>query len=83
MVNIWQVSWYHSGRDITNNPRYSVTYASGRCSIEIGNAESGDAGKYTCRAVNTLGEAECSCNVVVEGKCKPMYCMAYKSPFNM
>ncbi|KAF6024689.1 unc-22 [Bugula neritina] len=61
-----QVSWYHSGRDITNNPRYSVTYASGRCSIEIGNAESGDAGKYTCRAVNTLGEAECSCNVVVE-----------------
>lgn len=52
---------------MTNDPRYSVTYASGRCSIEVLGAELSHKGKYTCRAKNKLGEAETSCTVDVNG----------------
>ncbi|XP_067934437.1 twitchin-like [Watersipora subatra] len=61
-----EVMWFHGNKEITNSPRYSVLYSSGRCSIEVMNAEAHDSGRYTCRAVNSLGEAECSCVVNVE-----------------
>lgn len=67
-IYLLQISWFHGGKDITNNPRYSVTYSSGRCSIEVLSAESSDSGKYTCRAVNKLGEAECGCVVDINGR---------------
>ena len=58
------------GKDISNSSKYSTSYASGRCSLEINDAELIDAGKYSCVATNKLGEAECSCKIQVSGKWK-------------
>ena len=52
------------GRD----PRCSMSYSSGRASLEIAEAQLSDAGQYTCIATNKLGEAECSCKIQVSGK---------------
>ena len=45
-----------------------MTFASGRCSLEVSNAKLEDGGKYSCVATNKLGEAECSCKVEISGE---------------
>ncbi|XP_067930808.1 twitchin-like [Watersipora subatra] len=60
-----QIQWLKDGKDISASGKYSISYSSGRCSLEVSEAHLSDAGKYTCIATNKLGEAECSCQVHV------------------
>ncbi|ESO91797.1 hypothetical protein LOTGIDRAFT_121777 [Lottia gigantea] len=62
-----KVTWYKDGRDISNNDYYNIEYSSGICSLEVIMARVEDTGKYTCIAVNNLGEEESTCHVDVEG----------------
>lgn len=39
-----------------------------KCSLTIDKALPEDEGRYTCRAENADGKAECSCMVTVDGK---------------
>lgn len=40
----------------------------GVCTLEIRKPSPYDGGTYSCRAVNTLGEAEVDCKLEVKGK---------------
>nr|KAG5709145.1 hypothetical protein BaRGS_028601 [Batillaria attramentaria] len=61
-----KVTWTKNGRELTDGDHYNITYSHGVCTMEVAFAKPEDSGKYTCRAVNTLGEQETSCKVEVE-----------------
>lgn len=48
--------------------KYRIENSSGRCCLEVSEAELTDAGTYSCKVSNKLGEAECSCKVIISGK---------------
>jgi len=50
------------------HPRYRFEASSGRLSVEIAEAELTDAGKYTCTATNSHGQADTSCKVDISGQ---------------
>lgn len=54
--------------DIQGNPKYRALTCLGICSLEIRKPGPFDGGIYTCKAVNTLGEASVDCRVDVKGK---------------
>ncbi|XP_054161595.1 twitchin-like isoform X2 [Oppia nitens] len=62
-----EITWYKDGREL-NKRDHTISSADGVCTLTITSTKVEDAGKYTCRANNHLGEAETSCNLIVEGK---------------
>lgn len=52
-----KVEWFKDGRPITASSRISAIFNFGYVSLNILHLRSEDAGSYTCRAVNRLGEA--------------------------
>ncbi|XP_055900297.1 twitchin-like isoform X6 [Biomphalaria glabrata] len=63
-----KVQWYKDGREIQDGDHYTIKYSFGICTMEITNAKPEDSGKYTCIAINNLGQHETSCKVVVEDR---------------
>lgn len=53
---------------IVNDPRYRMFSNQGVCTLEIRKPSPYDGGTYTCRAVNSLGEAEVESKLEVRGK---------------
>lgn len=60
-----EIKWYKNGREV-NKYECSLGYADGVATLEIASCSGDDAGKYTCRASNKLGDDETSCFVIVE-----------------
>lgn len=60
--------------------RATVTYRFGFVALDILNVIQADAGVYTCRATNVMGQAETSANLRVTGKL-PFLRSATLSPF--
>ncbi|CAH2049873.1 unnamed protein product, partial [Iphiclides podalirius] len=57
-----EVRWHVDGKEVTNDERHTVTTEVGGqvdSELEIKHFTARDAGKYTVRAVNLSGEAEC------------------------
>lgn len=54
--------------DIQGDPKYRALTNLGICSLEIRKPGPFDGGIYTCKAVNSLGEASVDCRVDVKGK---------------
>lgn len=52
-----RVEWFKDGRPITASSRITAIYNFGYVSLNILHLRAEDAGSYTCRAVNRLGEA--------------------------
>jgi hypothetical protein len=52
-----QVTWYKDGREIDTS-RCQTTFSHGVCTLEIYNTRMDDAGRYSCTAINALGEDE-------------------------
>ena len=63
----FQVTCTKDGREIHHGGRYEVVTSVGICSLEISSCDVGDAGRYTCVAVNKLGRDETSCKITVNG----------------
>lgn len=63
-----EIRWFKDGRDIS---KYEFTqgYSGGVVTLEIPCVSLDDAGNYTCRATNPLGESESTCLVIIEGMC--------------
>ncbi|CAG2161698.1 unnamed protein product [Oppiella nova] len=62
-----EIRWFKDGRELSKH-EYTMSSADGVCTLDITSSRVEDAGKYTCLAVNHLGEAETSCNIIIEAK---------------
>lgn len=62
------VTWYHNGEPMKEGKQVSIYQdTEGTCKLAIAEVFPEDAGVYTCRAVNPVGEAVCATALVVEG----------------
>lgn len=50
------VTWLKDGRPLRNEIRISIRNRRRRSILRLSDAQARDAGKYTCRAINVLGE---------------------------
>uniref|UniRef100_A0A803T8J1 Myosin binding protein C1 n=1 Tax=Anolis carolinensis TaxID=28377 RepID=A0A803T8J1_ANOCA len=61
-----KITWMKNKIIISNDPRYRMFSNQGVCTLEIRKPSPYDGGTYTCRAVNSLGEAEVECKLEVK-----------------
>ncbi|PRD26991.1 UNVERIFIED_CONTAM: Telokin [Trichonephila clavipes] len=62
------VSWFKDDVCIDYSIDYSITYNNGYCTLRIEEAIPDHQGRYTCRAVNQVGQAACGANLEVQSK---------------
>ncbi|KAK0400071.1 hypothetical protein QR680_003339 [Steinernema hermaphroditum] len=62
-----KIEWLKDGHPVDES-RVQVTYRSGVCTLEIFNSRMEDAGTYTCRASNDVGEHSTECQLTVQGR---------------
>ncbi|XP_026559055.1 myosin-binding protein C, slow-type [Pseudonaja textilis] len=62
-----KITWMKNKIIIMNDPRYRMFSNQGVCTLEIRKPSPYDGGTYTCKAVNSLGEAEVECKLEVRG----------------
>ncbi|XP_064174657.1 myosin-binding protein C, slow-type-like isoform X2 [Anguilla rostrata] len=62
-----KVQWMKNKMIIVDDPRYRMFSNQGVCSLEIRKPSPFDGGMYSCKAVNTLGEAQVECKLEVKG----------------
>lgn len=64
-----KVEWYHDNKPIKEGKEITILQdTEGVCSLAIVEVFPEDAGEYTCRAVNPVGEAVCTSSLLVEGE---------------
>ncbi|CAH1976516.1 unnamed protein product [Acanthoscelides obtectus] len=59
------VQWFKNGECIDNSPDYTITYNNGDAVLRFEKVGLGDKAEYTCKAVNQLGMAQSTANLVV------------------
>lgn len=69
------VSWFKDDTCIDYSTDYSITYNNGFCTLKIDEAHANHQGRYTCRAVNSVGQVACSANLTVS--CKLFWIFTY------
>lgn len=62
-----EIKWYRNGKELSKS-QVAQSASDGVVTLEIASCGMEDAGKYTCRATNSLGEDETSCQVIMEGE---------------
>lgn len=63
-----KVQWFHNNQIIKETKDISILQDnSGICSLTIAEAFPEDGGEYSCKAINSLGEAVCTTQISVEG----------------
>lgn len=68
-VRAWpkpKIIWLKNKMEIQDNPKYRALTQLGICSLEIRKPCPFDGGVYTCKAINSLGEASVECRVDVQ-----------------
>ncbi|XP_030071135.1 myosin-binding protein C, slow-type isoform X3 [Microcaecilia unicolor] len=61
-----KITWMKNKIIIQDDPRYRMFSNQSVCTLEIRKPSPYDAGTYTCKAVNKLGEAEVDCKLEVK-----------------
>ncbi|XP_060630871.2 myosin light chain kinase, smooth muscle isoform X2 [Anolis sagrei] len=62
-----EVIWYKDDQSIKESRHFQIDYdEDGNCSLIISEVCGDDDGKYTCKAVNCLGEVTCVADLMVE-----------------
>ncbi|XP_011704408.1 PREDICTED: titin [Wasmannia auropunctata] len=62
-----RVEWYHNDMPIKEGKEITIVQdMEGVCSLAITEVFPEDAGEYTCRAVNSVGETVCTSSLIVE-----------------
>ncbi|XP_007893571.1 myosin-binding protein C, slow-type isoform X4 [Callorhinchus milii] len=62
-----KIFWAKNRIQIEGDPRYRMFCNQGVCTLEIRKPCPYDGGLYTCKAINTLGQAEVDCKMEVKG----------------
>ncbi|XP_069108405.1 myosin light chain kinase, smooth muscle-like isoform X3 [Argopecten irradians] len=60
-----RVIMYHNDRDVTGDDHYMITNNHGLVSLEFYSVKLSDAGRYTCKAINSEGEVSCQARLQV------------------
>lgn len=60
-----RIEFYHNGKPLPSAARFHITFDFGYVSLDITHAVAEDAGEYSVRAVNALGQAVSSTNLRV------------------
>ena len=63
-----RVQWYVNDREIITGHRFRTTHDFGFVALDILYAYAEDSGRYTCKAVNRIGQAVNQCNVIIQAK---------------
>ncbi|XP_022670614.1 titin-like isoform X6 [Varroa destructor] len=63
-----KVEWLKNGIPLNQSSRISTVSDFGFIALDLKGAKVEDTGTYTCRAVNEIGEAVCSAQLVVQGE---------------
>ncbi|KAE8746083.1 hypothetical protein FOCC_FOCC007207 [Frankliniella occidentalis] len=63
-----KVEWFHNGKPLSTGHRYRTTYDFGFASLDVLTVYAEDAGEYTCRATNKLGQATSSIKLGVTSR---------------
>ncbi len=63
-----KVEWLHNGQPLKQGSRFKEGLDFGFVSLDIMHVYPEDAGQYTCRATNVLGQAVCSANLNIQAK---------------
>lgn len=62
-----EIVWYKDDQPIKETRHFQIDYEEdGHCSLVISEVCPDDDAKYTCKAVNSLGEASCTAELLVE-----------------
>lgn len=62
-----EVVWFKDEQSIRESRHFQIDYdEEGNCSLTISEVCGDDDAKYTCKAVNSLGEATCTAELIVE-----------------
>ncbi|XP_035391291.1 myosin light chain kinase, smooth muscle isoform X3 [Electrophorus electricus] len=62
-----EVVWYKDDQPIKETRHFQIDYdEDGNCSLVISEVGADDDAKYTCKAMNSLGEATCTAELIVE-----------------
>lgn len=61
-----RVEWFQNGQPIKQGTRFREGFDFGFVSLDIMYTYPEDAGTYTCRAVNALGQSECAATLGIE-----------------
>ena len=61
------IKWFKNNQELSKKD-YAQTNKDGVVTLEIASCDFSDAGRYSCRATNALGEDETSCQVILEGE---------------
>ncbi|XP_048390280.1 myosin light chain kinase, smooth muscle-like [Stegostoma tigrinum] len=62
-----EVMWFKGEQPIKESRHYQIEYdEDGNCSLIISDVSAHDDGKYTCKAINNLGEATWTSELIVE-----------------
>ena len=63
-----QASWYKGEVQISDKPRFWQSTADGVCTLTIPSCVARDSGDYTLLLESPLGQARCSCNLLIFGQ---------------
>ncbi|XP_016300944.1 myosin light chain kinase, smooth muscle [Sinocyclocheilus anshuiensis] len=62
-----EVVWYKDDQPIKETRHFQIDYdEDGNCSLVISEVSGDDDAKYTCKAMNSVGEANCTAELIVE-----------------
>ncbi|XP_051875722.1 myosin light chain kinase, smooth muscle-like isoform X2 [Pristis pectinata] len=62
-----EVIWFKDEQPIKESRHYQIEYdEDGNCSLLVSDVSARDDGKYTCKAINSLGEATWTAELIVE-----------------
>lgn len=61
------ITWYKNGREIYADEKYTMYNVENVSTLEIANVTEEDVALYTCKAINKVGQASCTANLIVFG----------------
>lgn len=60
------IRWFRNGKEIINSPDFEILHEGDVYTLSIPEVFNEDSGKYTVKAENNAGNAECTAELIVD-----------------